>query len=128
MELEKYKKIAILFIITAIALGALATHYLKEILSNNQINSVETGIRYQLFHGLALLFLTFNIEKFNSPLKKSLNLMTTGICLFSFSIYLLNMQNILGISMSFLGPITPIGGILLIIAWAILFFSIKKAS
>lgn len=128
MKLEKYKKIAILFIITAIALGALATHSLEKILSENQINSLETGMRYQLFHGLALLFLTFNIEKFNSLLKTSLNLMTTGICLFSFSIYLLNMQNTLGISMSFLGPITPIGGVLLIMAWAILFFSIKKVS
>ena len=52
--------------------------------------------------------------------------MTAGICCFSFSIYLLNIQEAVAISLSFLGPITPIGGLLLISGWLVLFFSIKK--
>ena len=126
MQTERYTRIALFFIITSIGLGALGAHSLKEILTENELHSLETGIRYQLFHGLALLVLALNTNKFNANLKKSINIMTIGICLFSFSIYLLSIQEVTKISMSFLGPITPIGGLLLIISWIILFFSIKK--
>ena len=119
-------KIAIFFAVTAVALGALGAHALKEILTENQLHSFETGVRYQFFHALAILFLAVNAEKFNHQLKRSLYLMSVGICCFSFSIYLLSLQEILGFSLSFLGPITPIGGLLLISAWTMLFFSIKK--
>tara|TARA_B100000427_G_scaffold240186_1_gene203099 strand:+ start:633 stop:1019 length:387 start_codon:yes stop_codon:yes gene_type:complete len=126
MQTEKHKRIALFFIITAIILGALGAHSLKEILTENALHSLETGIRYQLFHGLAILVLTLNTEKFTCNLKHSLNIMIVGICLFSFSIYLLSSQEITGIPMPFLGPITPIGGILLIVSWFILLFSVKK--
>ena len=126
MKTEKHTRIAIIFIVSAIGLGAIGAHFLKEMLAENELNSLETGIRYQLFHGLAILVLTLNTEKFNCNLKQSLNIMIVGVCLFSFSIYLLSIQEITGISTSFLGPITPIGGILLIASWIILFFSIKK--
>ena len=126
MTTDKFMKIAIFFAVTAVALGALGAHALKEILTENQLHSFETGVRYQFFHALAILFLALNTEKFNPKLNRSLYLMTTGICCFSFSIYLLSLQDILGFSLSFLGPITPIGGLLLISAWIMLFFSIKK--
>ena len=125
MQTEKYKKIAIFFIITSIILGSLKAHLLKQILSEKALDSLEIGIRYQLFHGLALLFLALMPEKFNSKLNQSLNLMTLGIFLFSFSIYLLSIQEIT-IPMNFLGPITPIGGFLLVLSWIMLFFTIKK--
>tara|TARA_X000000368_G_C22712458_1_gene571663 strand:+ start:152 stop:538 length:387 start_codon:yes stop_codon:yes gene_type:complete len=126
MTIDKFIKIAIFLAITAVALGALGAHALKDILSDSQLHSFETGVRYQLFHAITLLILTLNHEKFNPHLNKSLKLMTIGICLFSFSIYLLSIQDAIGVSLSFLGPITPIGGLLLICAWLILFFSIKK--
>ena len=126
MTTDKFIKFAIFFAVTSVALGALGAHALKEVLTESQIHSFETGVRYQLFHALALLVLALNAEKFNQHLKKSLTLMTAGICLFSFSIYLLSIQEAAGISLSFLGPITPIGGLLLISAWLVLFFSIKK--
>jgi len=126
MTTDKFIKIAISFAVTAVALGALGTHALKEVLTESQLHSFETGVRYQLFHALALLVLVLNAEKFNQHLKKSLTLMTVGICLFSFSIYLLSIQEAVGTSLSFLGPITPIGGLLLISAWLLLFCSIKK--
>ena len=126
MTTDKFMNIAIFFAVTAVALGALGAHALKEILTENQLHSFETGVRYQFFHALAILFLALNTEKFNPKLNRSLYLMTSGICCFSFSIYLLIIQDILGLSLSFLGPITPIGGLLLISAWIILFFSIKK--
>ena len=126
MTTDKFIKFAIFFAVTAVALGALGAHTLKEVLTESQLHSFETGVKYQLFHALALLVLALNTEKFNQYLKRSLILMTGGICLFSFSIYLLSIQEATGISLSFLGPITPIGGLLLISAWLVLFFSIKK--
>jgi len=126
MITEKFTKIAILLALIAVSLGALGAHALQDLLSNNQMRSFETGVRYQLFHAITLLILTLNNDKFNHHLIKSLRIMTTGICLFSFSIYLLSTQHIIGLSLSPLGPITPIGGILLICSWIILIFSIKK--
>ena len=126
MTIDKFIKIAIFLAVTAVALGSLGAHALKYILSDSQLHSFETGVRYQLFHAITLLMLALNTEKFNHHLNKSLKLMTAGICFFSFSIYLLSIQDAIGISLSFLGPITPIGGLLLICAWLILLFSIKK--
>ena len=126
MKIEQYKKIAILLIIVAILLGDLGAHYLKEILTENELKSIETGVRYQLFHSIAILILALNNQKFYPTITKSLKIMTVGICLFSFSIYFLSIQRFIDISMYFLGPITPIGGVLLIISWIILFFSVKK--
>ncbi len=126
MTIDSFIKISIFLAVTAVALGALGAHSLKDILSESQYHSFETGVRYQLFHAITLLLLALNCDKLNQHLKKSLILMSTGSCLFSFSIYLLSMQNIFGISLSFLGPITPIGGLLLIASWIVLFFSIKK--
>ena len=126
MTTDKFIKFAIFFAVTAVALGTLGAHALKDVLTESQLHSFETGVRYQLFHALTLLVLALNAEKFNQHLKKSLTLMTGGICCFSFSIYLLSIQETVEISLSFLGPITPIGGLLLISAWLVLFFSIKK--
>ena len=126
MTIEKFMKSAILLALTAVALGALGAHTLKDILSNSQMYSFETGVRYQLFHAITLLILTLNADKFNHHLIRSLTLMTTGICFFSFSIYLLSIQQAISLPLSFLGPITPIGGVLLILSWIILLFSIKK--
>ncbi|MBC8265353.1 MAG: DUF423 domain-containing protein [Flavobacteriales bacterium] len=126
MTTDKYLKFAIFFSLTAVILGAMGAHALKDSLSSEKLISFQTGIRYQMFHGIALLILVLNSEKFNYKLKRSLNLMIAGIFCFSFSIYFLSIQETLGIWLGFLGPITPIGGLLLISSWANLFFTIKK--
>ena len=126
MTTENSIKIAILFCLSAVILGAFGAHALKEVLSESQLNSFQTGIRYQFFHGLAILILSFNMNYFTKRLSRIIKIMSAGIILFSFSIYLLNIQDLVGFSMSYLGPITPIGGLLLITSWIGLFFSIKK--
>ena len=126
MTTENSIKTAILFCLSAVILGAFGAHALKEVLSESQLSSFQTGIRYQFFHGLAILVLSFNINYFTDRLSSIIKIMSAGIILFSFSIYLLNIQDLVGFPMSFLGPITPIGGLLLITSWILLFFSIKK--
>jgi len=126
MTTENSIKTAILFCLSAVILGAFGAHALKEVLSESQLSSFQTGIRYQFFHGVVILILSLNATYFTSKLNSILKIMIAGIILFSFSIYLLSLQDLIGISLSILGPITPIGGLLLISAWIVLFFSVKK--
>ena len=94
MTIDKFKKIAIFLAVIAVSLGALSSHSLKEILISEKLLSFETGIRYQIYHAISILVLALNYKKFNYKLKRSLNMMTIGIILFSFSIYLLSLQEI----------------------------------
>jgi uncharacterized membrane protein YgdD (TMEM256/DUF423 family) len=126
MTTDKFIKTGIFFCLTAVILGAFGAHSLKQVLTEKQLSSFQTGINYQFLHGLVILILSLNATYFTSKLNGILKMMIAGIILFSFSIYLLTIQDILAVSMLFMGPITPIGGLLLISAWIMLFFSIKK--
>ena len=116
----------ILLCSTSIILGARIAHVFKEILTEFQLSSFETGVRFQMYHGLAILILSLNKKYFNEKLKFALIIMSLGTIIFSLSIYLLNLQEYLNVKLSFLGPITPIGGLLIIISWFFLLFIVKK--
>lgn len=107
-----------IFGILAVVLGAMGAHALKGVLSESQLNSFETGVRYQMYHALLLIALSA-IKELQS--KAILYLIVIGVFFFSFSIYLLNLRFEIGLEgLSILGPITPIGGLLLIAAWAMI--------
>ena len=112
----------------AIILGAFGAHFLKTKLDTNQLASIETGIRYQLIQGIAIVVLSLNSDKFKFPLRKILNSMIIGLCLFSFSIYLLVFFNKIGLHIPFLGLITPIGGAILIGSWIYLTICLLRKS
>lgn len=117
------------FGILSIILGALGAHALKSVLTETQLSSFETGVKYQMYHALFLLLL--GVLQHNGSiagLKAVRNLTIAGVFGFSFSIYALNMQTAWGVKLSFLGPITPVGGLLLISAWVVLFFNIARAA
>ena len=116
---NKLISIAALLAFLAVALEAFGAHTLNELLTTEKLNSFETGVRYQFFHSLALLMIGLNANKLNSTHLIG-KFMLIGIIFFSFSIYLLSIQELIGINLSLLGPITPIGGILLMISWIIL--------
>lgn len=106
----------------AVALGALGAHALKSILSPERLASFETGVRYHLVHALAVLLVAALIH-FGK--KRGLVLagwlFVAGVLLFSGSIYLLTLQDIFSINLSYLGPITPVGGILFMAGWVMVF-------
>ena len=124
--MTNFIKLAILFCTTSVVLGAFGAHLLKDLLTEHQLSSFQTGIRYQMFHGLSILILALNKNYFTEKLNKVLQLMSVGIILFSLSIYLLNLQELLGLALSFLGLVTPIGGLFLMVSWTLLFFNVKK--
>lgn len=117
---KKFLAWGLLFGGMSVIIGAFGAHALEEILTSEQLQSFETGIRYQMYHALLLILLA-KFPQFSSKL--ILNALVIGIFLFSFSIYLLNLRYFLNMDfLSFLGPITPIGGLFLIATWALLFF------
>ena len=123
---NKYFKVGVIFALTSVILGAFGAHLLKDLLSETELSSFKTGVRHQMFHALGILTLSLNTNKFTDKLNRVLQIMSFGVILFSFSIYLLSLQNILNLSLSFLGVITPIGGLFLITSWMLLFFIVKK--
>jgi uncharacterized membrane protein YgdD (TMEM256/DUF423 family) len=126
MTTNNFIRISIFFALTAVIFGALGAHYLKDLITSVQLTSFETGVKYQFFHALAILSISLNREKFNTHVTISLFILFLGTLFFSFSIYLLVLKDLLVISFPLLGLITPIGGLLLIIGWFLLFFCLKK--
>jgi uncharacterized membrane protein YgdD (TMEM256/DUF423 family) len=112
-----------LFGLLAIVFGAFGAHALKKRFSAEQLNSFETGVKYQMYHALVLLMLGFNLNLDTSLEKYMVYCFIIGILLFSFSIYGLCISSSKGKKLKFLGPITPIGGLFLVAGWALLLYS-----
>jgi uncharacterized membrane protein YgdD (TMEM256/DUF423 family) len=125
----KYKliRLAALSGALAVILGALGAHQLKTMLSASSLDSFDKGVKYQMYHTLLLLIMAFSYKpEIEKEIKQIAIFLILGISLFSFSIYLLSTQSITGIDFSFLGPITPLGGLAMITAWLLLAFNAKK--
>lgn len=110
----------------SVILGAFGAHAFKKILSPERLESFETGVRYQMYAAFFLLIVGY-ILKFETKSENWISwLMIFGTVLFSFSIYFLAFQDYWGANLKFLGPITPIGGLMMIISWAMLIFYFVK--
>ena len=113
-----------------VIIGAFAAHGLKPLLSLKEVNNFETGVKYQFYHAFALITLGLlgahfpNGEKW--AFKVAAFLFFIGIILFSGSLYLLSTQSLFNISISLLGPITPLGGSLLIFGWVFTAWGVLK--
>ena len=123
---RKIASVAALMGVLAIILGAFGAHALKKYLSLEQLGGFETGVRYQMYHALFLLFLGTSTLVGEKAKKAVFQLVVFGVFFFSGSIYLLTTKAISGIDFKFIGIVTPIGGALLIMAWSILFCNILK--
>ena len=111
----------------AIILGAFGAHALKKVLTPEQLISFETGVRYQMYQAFFLFFLASQNDILEKTKKTIFTLITLGTLFFSGSIYLLSTTGITGIHFKPIGFITPIGGVLLILAWGMLGYSILKS-
>lgn len=122
------KIIAIAAILGAVAimLGAFGAHGLKELINTESIAVFETGVKYQMYHALFLLFIGSTALVTEKAKKAILTLVITGILFFSGSVYFLACNSLFSFDFKKIGIITPIGGLLLIAAWIVLFLNIMK--
>lgn len=118
--------IGLILLISGIVLGAFGAHGLKGIVSSEKIISFETGVRYQMLNALGLLTLAALKPQLNFSIKNAVIFILLGIICFSCSIYGLTFLlkgDTLG---KVLGPITPIGGLLMIVGWTLVLIKILK--
>lgn len=122
--MKKYISIASFSGAIAVMLGALGAHALKKILTQTQLNSFETGVKYQIIHSLLLLVLIIIPTLLDVQKKMIAKILITGIVFFSGSIYLLTFNVV---PATYIWFITPLGGVLLILAWILIgYYSLKN--
>lgn len=106
----------------SIILGAMGSHAFKKILPVEKLLSFEIGVRYMMYHALLLLIIGFYFQFSTGIEKAAAWLIILGCLFFSGSIYLLSFSEKINLPTSILGPITPIGGLLMIAGWATLLY------
>jgi uncharacterized membrane protein YgdD (TMEM256/DUF423 family) len=123
---KKIIKTAAILGFMAIAFGAFGAHSLKKMVGVLELNTFETGVRYQMYHVLFLLFV--GTTKAISELDKKVIYFAvlSGIVLFSGSLYFLALNDFLPFNFKPFGFITPIGGLLFLTAWFWLFINFDR--
>jgi len=102
----------------AVIFGAFGAHSLKAVLSPQQLKVWDTAVQYHFYHVFALLFLSTFVRVESKLIFASYCLFAGGILLFSGSLYILSCSSILDWSWArYLGPVTPVGGLLFISGW-----------
>ena len=101
-----------------VALGAFGAHALREIVTPERLGTFETAVRYQMFHALGLLALGALPPRTHRAMWP----LFLGSVLFSGSLYLL-----VATGATWLGAVAPVGGVLQLVGWAVLFFSLPAA-
>ena len=100
----------------AVGLGAFGAHGLRGRLSPDMLNVFETGVRYHMYHALAILLVGVIVARLDGWLVRTAGwLFAGGIVAFSGSLYALSISGVTA-----LGAITPIGGVLFLLGWAFL--------
>ena len=104
----------------AVALGAFAAHGLQDAVSERALHAVQTGAGYALAHAVALLALAAAGNRGGRLLRYAGWAFTLGVACFSGSLFILGLTDFAAA----IGPlplITPLGGVLLLIGWALVF-------
>ena len=110
--------------VLTIILGAFGAHALKDKLDPNAMQSFETGVRYMMYHVLALLFINTN-SVLNEQSKKQISMLFfAGILFFSGSIFAITLDLITAKKIWF---VTPLGGLLLILGWILTAISFLRS-
>ncbi|SNR56013.1 Uncharacterized membrane protein YgdD, TMEM256/DUF423 family [Maribacter sedimenticola] len=118
---------ACVFGLLAVVFGAFGAHGLKNLVGTEAVTTFETGVRYQMYHAFFLFVLGLMPE--NILFKKSIYISTLiGVVLFSFSIYLLSLNDVVDYDFRSIGFLTPIGGVFLIAGWGLLGYSILRSN
>lgn len=114
----------------AVALGAFGAHGLKKLVSAESVGVFDTGVKYMIYHSLAILIVGILAERFSSKnIIRAGYSFLIGIILFSGSLYLLTFFKAQGVvGLSGIGIITPIGGLFFILGWILLVMGLRDNS
>lgn len=110
----------------SVIFGAFGAHALKTKLNEEQQKSFETGVKYQMYHALMLILIAITFPFIETTQVIMAWCFILGTLLFSFSIYGLVLSSSAGKKLSFLGPVTPLGGLLLVIGWILFTWNVLK--
>jgi len=122
--IKKYFIIGTLGVALGIALGAFGAHGLKEMVSEKMLANYETGVRYQMYCSLGMMIIALAASlklELRKPLSLASLLIMIGAIIFSGSLYTMALTG-----MTFLGAITPIGGVFMIAGFVYAAFAIMK--
>ncbi|MDM1379829.1 DUF423 domain-containing protein [Myroides marinus] len=108
----------------AIILGAFGAHALKKHMTAERLESFEVGVKYQMYHAIFLVVLGLMPSQLD--IRSAINIIIIGVFLFSFSIYGLTLSATFKKKIKILGPITPIGGLCMVIGWVMLLIQFIK--
>lgn len=111
----------------AIVLGAFGAHGLEKLVDKDAVDTFETGVRYQMYHALFLLFLALYNGIAEKTKKMVFVSVLLGVTLFSCSIYLLALNKVTTFDFKVIGFLTPIGGVFMILGWMLLGYRIIKS-
>jgi len=116
----------VLFGVLSVILGAFGAHGLKELISETSLESYKTAVTYQMYHALLLLWLGSSDRISLIHKKWIFRCIAIGVIFFSFSIYFLATNSLTAFDFKTIGFITPIGGAILILGWALLAYHLLK--
>ncbi|MDG4946335.1 DUF423 domain-containing protein [Weeksellaceae bacterium KMM 9713] len=106
----------------SIILGAFGAHAFKDMISVEKLASFEVGVRYMMYSALTLLILGFFLDFTTGIEKNAARLIMVGSFMFSVSIYFLAFSEKINVPSKVLGPITPVGGTLMLVGWGMLLY------
>lgn len=130
---KRYIGIGMILMALAVLIGAFGAHALKPRITPHYLDVFETGSRYHFIHGLGMILTLFVLDRIDVSRDKQkmvFRLFIGGILLFSGSLYILSIAELIGLpQLKIMGAITPLGGLLFIAAWiysATLLFKTKN--
>jgi uncharacterized membrane protein YgdD (TMEM256/DUF423 family) len=110
----------------AVILGAFGAHALKKTFNDDQLKSFETGVKYQMYHAIILIITGIVFPFTQTGQQLTAWFFMIGILLFSFSIYCLTYSSSINKKIKILGPVTPLGGLFLILGWILFTINITE--
>lgn len=114
--------VACIFIFAGIAFGAFGAHWLKTLISAHYLQTFDTGVRYQIYAGLGLLILS--VSGLNA--KWAFRFILFGAIVFSFSLYLLALNELISSQFKIFGAIAPLGGLSMLLGWGMAAYQFLK--
>lgn len=122
-------RIGFILLALSVVLGAFGAHSLENYLQPEQIKVWNTAVQYQVYNALGILILALFADKVfikKERIRYAQICILVGIVLFSGSLYFLSTRSMIGVNLSWLGPITPLGGVCFIAGWVMAAFALIK--